>query len=400
MIETKTQRARLKVQHRPYWEKLQGKVGLGYRRVATGAGTWSVRIANGKGGYNEKTLGIADDIEAANGKEVLSFTQARDSALRFSRGEGEAPVTLKTLAEAVDAYEAELETRNGCKWNVGRIRKHLPPTMLKRPLATITPEELRNWRNGLVKRLDPAGVNRLMNVLKAALNLAAKHGAKLDPKWRNGLETLPNTQRANNVVLSEETVARLVHAARAYEENFGLLVEVMAQTGERYSQICRCQVQDLLPEQRRLMVPSSFKGGRNKKQVLIPVALSDDLIARLRLAAGNRPATAPLLRKKSGDRWKPRDIDHRFDNIVKAIGEDPERVTSIALRHTHITWQLLNRIPVAAVSQLHDTSPQIIAKHYAASIASHVDDMVRDAMMQFDRPQDNVVPLRRQSDVR
>jgi len=393
-IETKTARLKLKVQGAPHWVKLGGGVGLGYRRLEAGAGTWNVRISDGKGGYNTKQIGTADDLEAANGKGVLSFAQAREAALRFSRGEGEAPVAVTTLAEAVDAYEAELEARDGCKWNVGRIRKNLPQSMLKRPVALISVKELNDWRNDMAKRFEPAGVNRLATVLKAVLNLAATTSAKkLDTDvWKKGLKALPNARRNNNVVLPDDQVVRLVLAARAYEANFGLLVEVMAQTGARYSQIYKCQVQDLLAG--HLMVPASRKGSKDKEMVPAQVPLSADLIARLRLAAGDRPATAPLLRKKSGDRWFPRDIDHRFDNIVKAIGEDPERVTSYALRHTHITGQLLKRIPIALVAQLHDTSPDIIAKHYAAYISSHADDMVRDAMLQIDRPQDNVVPLR------
>jgi len=76
-----------------------------------------------------------------------------------------------------------------------------------------------------------------------------------------------------------------------------------------------------------------------------------------------------------------------------AIGEDPETVSSYALRHTHITAQLLAGLPVQLVAKLHDTSASQIEKHYAATIASHTDELVRASMIEMDRPAAEVVPI-------
>ena len=71
------------------------------------------------------------------------------------------------------------------------------------------------------------------------------------------------------------------------------------------------------------------------------------------------------------------------------------RRQAYALRHSHITAQLLAGLPVQLVAKLHDTSASQIEKHYAATIASHTDDLVREAMMQIDWPtEDVVVPAR------
>lgn len=393
-IETKTARARLKVQGKPHWMKLSGGISLGYRRVQSGAGTWSVRIADGKGGGPIRKLGVADDLAPADGKNILDFAQARDAALRFAHtGDDKAAPVVKTLGEAVDAYEKDLEGRDKSPVNAKRLRKNLPPTMLKRPVALLTTEELTQWRNNLKARLQPDGVNRLMICLKAALNLAADNSKGLDREvWRKGLKTLTNARRVDNDVRPGDTVRALVHAARDYEENFGLLVEVLAQTGARYSQVIRCEVRDLLPD--ALMIPMSFKG-KDKEMVPARVPLSADLVARLRLSAGDRPSSAPLLRKASGDRWGERDnIQRLFTKVVKAIGEDPAVFTAYSLRHTHITAQLLANLPVRLVASLHDTSVRMIELHYSHAIASHADDLVRDAMLQIDQPQANVVPLR------
>ena len=69
-------------------------------------------------------------------------------------------------------------------------------------------------------------------------------------------------------------------------------------------------------------------------------------------------------------------------------------MTCYALRHSHITAQLLAGLPVQLVAKLHDTSASQIEKHYAATIASHSDELVRGAMMQVDEAtQDLVVAL-------
>lgn len=392
-LATKTARLKLPLNGKPYWLLLAGGISLGYRRNE-GAGTWSVRIADGKGGAPIKRLAAADDRAEADGKNILSFIQARDAAQRFASGDGEkaAPAAATTLGEVIEAYEADLIARGADTRNSRRLRYNLSPVMLKRLVSTITPKELSTWRNAMAEDKEPSGVNRLIQVFRTALRLAETHGAKLDPKWREGLVALPNAREAHNDVRPQATVVRLVHAAREKSAEFGLMVEVLAQTGARYSQVARCNVRDLLADALCLMIPASFKGKKNKKRIPARVQLPEDLIARLRLAAGDRPGNAPLLRKPDGERWAEGDLAYPFEGIAKAIGE--EGLTSYALRHTHITAQLLARIPVEVVAKLHDTSGLMIAQHYAFAIADHSDDLVRATIVPIDQPQDNVVPLR------
>jgi len=103
---------------------------------------------------------------------------------------------------------------------------------------------------------------------------------------------------------------------------------------------------------------------------------------------------SPLFVKPSGDGWHKSDHARPFARAVAAIGEDPDIVTSYALRHSHITAQLLAGLPVQLVAKLHDTSASQIEKHYAATIASHTDELVRTAMMDVNQPVGEVVPLR------
>jgi integrase len=379
-IETKTARMRLAVRGKPYWQPLSGGVSLGYRRIE-GAGTWSVRLADGKGGNAIKRIAAADDERRADGRDTMTFAQAREAALQLGRGDDDGPKVL-TLDDVVRAYEANLKARGGDKHNATRLRLNLTDAMLKRPVALLGARELTLWRDGLVERgLAASGVNRLAIVLKAVLNLAADADPRLSRHpWKVGLSALPGAVVAHNVVLRDDVVTRLIQAAREYADDFGLLVEVLAVTGARISQVAKCQVGDLMDD--RLLIPPSRKG-RNKKMVPVIVPIPAGLANRLRLGSVGKGQGEPLI---PGNGWRTGHHTWKFTRIVEAIGEDRGLITSYALRHTHITNQLLSNLPVQLVAKLHDTSATQIERHYAAAIATGTDDIVRRSMKLFDEP--------------
>jgi hypothetical protein len=117
-LETSTGRLRLGIQKKPYRSRLGPGLSLGYRRNE-GPGTWSVIAADGRGQEWLKKIGVADDHDPANGKEILNYTQAVDSARRLTQGRGEVenasqPATLKM---ALAAYEADLTARGANTYN-------------------------------------------------------------------------------------------------------------------------------------------------------------------------------------------------------------------------------------------------------------------------------------------
>jgi hypothetical protein len=166
-----------------------------------------------------------------DGKAIMSFGQAREAALRLGRGETEqaSAAAVVTLADAIEAYRADLTTRRAGIDNVTRLLFNLPAAMLKRPVGLLDLTELRKWRDAAVKRMAPASVNRLITILKAALNLAATRDERLSTRhWEIGLAALPEATTARNVVLPEATIRLLVRAAREQSAEFGLLVETLA----------------------------------------------------------------------------------------------------------------------------------------------------------------------------
>jgi hypothetical protein len=91
------------------------------------------------------------------------------------------------------------------------------------------------------------------------------------------------------------------------------------------------------------------------------------------VAAAGRQVTEPLLVKPSGERWRHADHFLRFRDVVTAVGQDPAEVSLYALRHTHITRQLLAGYKPTEVAQWHETSIAEIERHYARHLSSHAE---------------------------
>jgi integrase len=397
-LESRSARLKLpKKRGKPVWVRIDRGLSLGYRRIET-AGPWIVRKATGNGGNWIKNFAHADDFEASNGDSVLTFFEAQAIARTIARG-GEASGGLITVATAIERYERDLATRGGRAYNARLARIHLPPALLGKPVGLLTIRDLRGFRDGLLKGRTAGTVNRVISVLRAALELAAA----TDPRITNvaafkvGLKKLPDAARARNVVLTDDQVRRVVELAYGEGVEFGRLIETLATTGARRSQVARLTVADLQDGRApRLMLPSSLKGKGVKRIDRKPVPIPTSLAATLQQAAGDRPDEALLLLKPAGSAWGASDLRASFRRVVERALLDPDVVTAYSLRHSSITRQLLRGVPIRVVAASHDTSVPMIEKSYSAAIGDHSDALHRSALLDLGgRHDDKVVPLAR-----
>ena len=393
-LENRTTRLKLAVRQKPYFVTVAPSIAVGYRRNA-GAGTWSVRASDGHGSNWLKSFAIADDHEEGNGESVLTYWQAVDMARSIARageGSGDRPATV---AEALNAYEANLKARGAAAGNVTRVRFNVPGSLAARPVALLTAKELRGWRDRLVKAgMKPASADRTARALKAALTLAATDDPRITntAAWKTGLTRLPDAEESRNVILPDPVVGAIVTAAYSMiGADYGLFVETVAITGARESQINRLEVRDLQfdPVAPRLMMPTSRKGRRRRvERRPLPVAGEPGS----ETAAGGRRSSrgsAPLLAKT------PR-RDLLFRTVAASVGLDPS-VTAYALRHSSIVRALLAGAPARLVAASHDTSVAMLEKTYSRHIIGDPSDAImRRAMLDLAAPAPaNVVPIGR-----
>ena len=342
-LETSTARLKLAIQKKPYRSRLGPGLSLGYRRNE-GPGTWSVIAADGRGQEWLKKIGVADDHDPANGKEILNYTQAVDIARQLTQGGGEVenasqPATLKA---ALAAYEADLTARGANTYNARWPLKYLPSLLLAKPIPLIEANELRRWRDSLLKDHAPATVNRLAGATVAALNLAAAHDPRIKSRqpWHVGLQGLPDATRARNVILSDDKVRALIDAAYARDERFGLFVETLAidrraALASRAASKSGISAPPISPK-RNSSMPRSGKGGgrlrvrRKVERVSVPITAA--LAARLKAAAAGRPLTRRSCSGASDRGWgvEP-SANYRADfrAIVAEVGLDPAEVTAV-----------------------------------------------------------------------
>ena len=391
--ERRAARLKLPIARKPLFAKISPGISLGYRRNV-GAGTWVVRVANGKGGHWTKAIGAADDVEDADGRSVLSFWQAQDCARALARsGRGEQN-ELISVAQAVDRYEADLRARGGDTDNAVRVRLHLPNNLGRKTVALLTARDLHPWRDGLIANGLAAGsVNRIAKILRAALNLAASHDERLSRRaWEMGLVALPDAEELHNVILSEQGTRDLVAHAYRTSEAFGLFVEAAAVTGARPSQLARLEVQDLQDHRAdpRLMMPASAKGRGQKKTRRRPVPIPKSLAVRLRRAAGDRVDDARLLGRSNGRPWL-RSSHTRLFADLRAPANLAAEVSLYALRHSSIVRHLLAGVPIRVVAVNHDTSVGMIEKTYSEYIADHSDGTACRALLDLAAPATDVM---------
>jgi integrase len=400
-LETPTARRKLAVRKKPYWMTISPGIALGYRRNE-GAGTWSVRVADG-GVEWIKRIAVADDLEAASPPTVLNYWSAVDAARALARRQpgddvGERPLTV---AEALDRYAIDLKARGGSPYNAEHPRIHLPGSILSKPVSLLGASELRRWRDNLLaKGLAPGTVNRTKTGLRAALELAAAHDPRIvnHRAWKVGLAALPDAHRARNIILDDAIVRRIIAAAYNHDRALGLMVELAAVTGARLSQLARLEVGDLHhgPEP-RLLMPLSAKGrARNKRHERRPVPITPALATVLKQEAGI--GEAPLLLRSNGERWgHGRSRHHRndFRAVAEAAGLDPDVVTLSALRHSSIVRQLVANTPIRVVAAMHDTSVKMIERTYSLHIAEHTDALARRGLLDTAQtpPAGNIVPM-------
>jgi integrase len=100
---------------------------------------------------------------------------------------------------------------------------------------------------------------------------------------------------SRNVILPEADVRALIVAAYDIGPEFGLLIEVLAVTGARVSQVARLEVGDVQAARAdpRLMKPSSRKGRSRKRVGRRPVPIPASLRARWEAGARCRAAILP-----------------------------------------------------------------------------------------------------------
>src|SRR5271157_1440991 len=89
-LEHRANRLKLPIAKKPVFVRIGPGISLGYRRNQA-AGTWVVRVADGRGGSWTMALGFADDHDDADGHRFFDYWQAQERSKIVARRQLGAP---------------------------------------------------------------------------------------------------------------------------------------------------------------------------------------------------------------------------------------------------------------------------------------------------------------------
>jgi integrase len=418
-LETRTARLRLAIRAEPYWRTIDPGAHLGYYRGKRG-GSWVARLYQ-EGRYRKTAVGTADDASDADGLAILSFAQAQAAARNwFAKLARDAAGIEPTAAgpyrvrDALSDYLADYKRRGGKALAATRVaaNAHILPTLGDARLEQLTAGRIREWHFGLAeaparlrtkkgalelktRALDPddtemtrrrrATANRVLTVLKAALNHAFREGrVPNDEAWRR-VRPFREADAVRVRYLSHDEARRLVNAANA---GLRQMVQAALLTGCRYGELAALRPEDFDSEAGTIRIRAA-KSGKARHVVLT----EEGIILFRRLAAG-KPCGALLLPRADGKRWARAHAQRPLSWACKAARISPAASFHV-LRHTYASQLVMAGAPLQVVAaNLGHADTRMTEKHYAHLAPSYVADVIRATMPRLGLVEpSSVVPL-------
>ena len=403
-IDTRSARAKLKARREPYWTSIQPGCAIGYRKGATG-GTWIARYYNSTAvpKLRYHALGTADDAMDGDDSISLSFAQAQTRARKWFGAEArksgglDDDITIGPyrVRDAVGDYLKWYNRRGGkslgATVNVAEV--HILPKLGDIELRNLTPKKIRDWHLGIAeaearvrlgrtgerryrastgddeaKRRRRATANRVLTVLKAALNHAWREGKTAsDEAWRR-VTPFQNVDTPVVRYLTAAECKRLVNAAKV---DFRQLVQAALFTGCRYSELAALQISDFNPDADTLTVRTS-KSGKPRH-----VVLNDEARNFFHSITPGRNGTECMFIRGDGKPWGASHQQRPMAEACKAAQIEPA-VSFHVLRHTHGSLLAMQGVPMPVIArQLGHSDTRMTEKHYAHLSPDYIADTIR-----------------------
>jgi integrase len=241
-----------------------------------------------------------------------------------------------------------------------------PARVRTKPGATPNYREADSTKDGNRKRR--ATANRVLTVLKAALNYAWKSGhVPNDDAWRR-VRPFREVDVARVRYLTEAECTRL---ANACEPAFRNLVVGALLTGCRYSELTAMQVADFNPDAGVITVRTS-KAGKP-----LHVVLTIEGQRLLAMLTAGKLGSELILTRDDGAAWGQ---SHQLRPMIAACKQASIRpaVSFHVLRHTHSSTLAMRGVPLGVIAeQLGHADTRMTEKHYAHLAPSYVADTIR-----------------------
>jgi integrase len=409
-LDTRSARTKLPMRDSPYWVSLAPGCALGYRKGPKG-GVWLAKLVR-DGLRQQTTLGPADDALDPDGVLSISYAQAQTKARDWfsttvQPEKSTGPYTVKdAVTDYLDWFRAT--GRKSIKETEASVNAFILPQLGDDNVLSLTPARLRKWHMDIAAgapRLrtkpgdeqsvrDTAGdpeaprrrratANRILTVLKAALNHAWREGkVASDHAWRR-VAPFREADAARVRYLDRDECRRLVNAS---PEPLRSIVQGALLTGARYSELARMRVADFQRDSGTVLVRTS-KGGKVRH-----IELSPEGLEFFQQITAGRVCTEFLFHR-DGTPWGK---SHQQRPLVEAccVAKISPVASFHALRHTYASLMVMDSVPLMVVARnLGHADTRMVEKHYGHLATSYVREAIRAAKPFGIVVQSNVVSL-------
>jgi len=400
-LDTRSARTRLTLRREPYWTVVSEGCALGYRRGAKG-GTWIGRFRDETGRQHYEALGAADDARDQDGLSVFSFAQAQEKGRAFFvrkareiAGDAAPSEGPYRITDALDDYFKSYAKRGkGVSAALSAANLHIRPALGAVPVAKLTTRRLRDWhhaiadkprqargkRGGLPKdakqrragrdaiRKRRATANRVLTVLKAALNHAWREGiVPSDDAWRR-VSPFKGVDAPVIRYLAEDEQRRLVNACSADVRE---IVRAALLTGCRYGELIALRAADYNADAGTITVCES-KAGKVRH-----VVLTDEGCTLFNALTAGRKNDARIFLRSDGKPWGASHQQRPLADACARARISPA-VSFHILRHSHGSTLAMRGVPMGVIAaQLGHSGTRMTEKHYAHLAPSYIADTIR-----------------------
>ena len=261
---------------------------------------------------------------------------------------------------------------------------------------TKTPPRLRSIKGVKINYAQPdkmpdalrkrkATANRILTVLKAALNHAWRDGyISSDEAWRR-VKPFHNVDSPKIRYLSVQECSRLINACSS---DFRNLVQAALLTGCRYGELTYLKVSDFDTTHQTLHVRET----KNGKPRHIP--LTEEGIHLFKVLIRGKSGDTFVLARDDGEPWGKAHQVRRLKEACKIASIEPA-ISFHVLRHTYGSLLASKGVSLQVIAELLGHSDtRITSRHYAHLLPSYVSDTLRANLPQFTEiKMDNVVNL-------
>jgi integrase len=378
-----------------YTHKLQSGLHLGFRKGKTGS-YWTIKLHVDGWKYRYWALSEADDTEPADGKCVLSFSQAATKAREWWAKEeairkGEVLPGFYTVAMAMRDYLADQEARKGAIACLAITRLSVAKHVTNSSIGGIHLPDLKHfhidaWFNALGALRRPrkgsseaqdiqraqSTANRTYTNLKSGLNFAFRKGRVSTKPWER-VKPHKGVDVARERHLELDECKRLIECRPG---DFKLMIQAALDSGARYGQICALKVGDYYADTNRLHIAKPAHSKSKGRYI----GLTVDAGAFFAGVCAGREAEEPMFIHTTGmfkgKPWKhgqersPMRVACKAAKITPAIGYH-------ILRHTVASHLAMAGTPMPVIARmLGHSSARIVELHYGHLSETYASDQL------------------------